>query len=76
MPTATNDRPVGQKDGAPPAKRPLKFFLRPEYHRRLRIRAAETDTSASRLVQQVIEQFLDGLDAKTPDGGTSGEQIA
>ena len=63
-------------DGAPPPKRPLKIALRPEYHRRLRIHAAEIDTSASRLAQQVIEQFLDGLDAKTPDGGTSGEKIA
>ena len=57
-------------------ERPLKVPLRLAYYRRLRIRAAEQDTSASRLAQQLIEQFLDGLDTKTPDGGTSGEKIA
>ena len=71
MPKARNNDAT-----APPPVKQVKVNLPLDYHKRLRKRAIDTDTPASRLAQQVIEQFLDGLDAKTPDGGTSGEKIA
>lgn len=71
MPKARNNDAT-----APPPKGEVKVRLRPEYHRRLRHLAVDADTSASRLAQQVIEAYLDSLDAKTPDVAATGVEKA
>lgn len=49
----------------------LKVPLSADYHSRLRHLAIDQRTAASRLAQRVIEQFLDDLDKRTSDAGTS-----